>query len=788
MQEPQRLRLRPHRRGDFIAGAILAVAGAAYAIAVYWFFESGLAAWGSAPGVLKTLSALSIALTLLALGWSVIRDLRWLYVEERDVEFVLRHGEDLTRLELVLRSPKNRELILRGQQPDEGDDDRRTETLIDDRVVRMRRLLDAGADQRLLFNEAELRGVALARSAVIGSTARYVSGLLLLLTVLGTFIGVKQALPELVRALESSTQQQAGDVAALMQGALNGVTAAFGANLAALLGAIALGVAAFGLNAGRHNMLARLEQASSQHVFAHLGGVASGDSIGTALQTLAQSSQNLATAVDGIRDMQASMERLSAGVGESLVATRQAVDSLIRSQQEQLGKQNRELIEFVVQKIERQITDTATAVQHATALYGAMLGTLTQRSDVLAETTTLLDGTLREMQQSREIFGRYADEANRSVATHLEQMREPLGRLERAAAAQTEVAEQAAGHYRALTDRVGALVHGVGDLAGGIRDAEAERRAALENLEHKTAAAVAAQLTRPVLRLAQSIEEVPARVGEGIVAIVPQVQSLAQSLADAERRRQATLDELEQRVAGVVVRQLGPVVAQLETDVREMPAQIAAGMRDAITAGAAAQREQNAALVTTLRRLTDAVDELSFQQGRPLLERVLGRGGGERRSVPRERPPTPASGTPVSRPPASGTPASGAPAAAERAAPARPTPARASGPGVPAPAGDGTRIFGGSLSTTDGLAHFTAASRPMVTIRWRPGAADAEVYVNPDFAFADDNGARLSVAFDIDGRAGSGRYETVAPARVAWSEDAGTGRVTARGRARRATT
>ena len=104
----------------------------------------------------------------------------------------------------------------------------------------------------------------------------------------------------------------------------------------------------------------------------------------------------------------------------------------------------------------------------------------------------------------------------------------------------------------------------------------------------------------------------------------------------------------------------------------------------------------------------------------------------------------------------------------------------AAGGGAPA-AGD---FLGGALSADDDRVHLRQSSRPMLEIRWAPGAAEAAVTVNPEFRFGDLNAALLAAAFDVDGGGGAGRYETVVPARVEWGPGATAGRVKARGRAR----
>jgi hypothetical protein len=72
-----------------------------------------------------------------------------------------------------------------------------------------------------------------------------------------------------------------------------------------------------------------------------------------------------------------------------------------------------------------------------------------------------------------------------------------------------------------------------------------------------------------------------------------------------------------------------------------------------------------------------------------------------------------------------------------------------------------------------------------VQILWAPSASTAEVWVNPDYKFADLTADYLTSAFVVDAP-GPGSYETVEPAVIAWSRGASAGRVQVRGRVRAA--
>lgn len=127
--------------------------------------------------------------------------------------------------------------------------------------------------------KADLRRIAAERTAHYGATQRFVASALLLLAVMGTFAGLKGALPHLRGAIENETVQE-GQVASLgssqtglppdlssqsdrsakdIGSALDLVGNAFGANFMALLLSLVLGASGFGLARERRAMLVELD-------------------------------------------------------------------------------------------------------------------------------------------------------------------------------------------------------------------------------------------------------------------------------------------------------------------------------------------------------------------------------------------------------------------------------------------------------------------------------------------------------------------------------------------------
>jgi hypothetical protein len=261
------------QRGDELALRWWRAGVAAYAVLAVAFLggllTSGKASLLSLFGLgervnvaIAVLVGSGVSLTFYA-AWRVRRDIRIMAREEADVSWVHRTGKE--GLLLVFVDPKKREAML-GKPFDIPEHEMTVETLMDDRVRRVRKAAvdpEAGA-----VATDDLKGVADVRMAQLGSFARYASSLLLLLAVLGTFAGVKTALPGLIESITISTSGATSAQAneGLIK-SLNAVAEAFGGNALALIGSIAVGLMAQGVGFGRRNLLERLELVSAEFVY-----------------------------------------------------------------------------------------------------------------------------------------------------------------------------------------------------------------------------------------------------------------------------------------------------------------------------------------------------------------------------------------------------------------------------------------------------------------------------------------------------------------------------------------
>jgi archaellum component FlaC len=576
-----RLRLKPPLRGDFLAGSLLLLAFALFLGSTAAFWKLGLIEWSRVNPLLRTLSVFSFVLTTVAFLWSFMKDWRWLHAEERDIHLVLNTDEGRQDPTRALHSDHDTRA------------ERRVETLLDDRVTRV--LAPSGEEGQAppAVRESELRAVAAWRSAGVGSFARYASGLLLLLTVLGTFIGVKSSLGPLIDALQDAATRGTTSSADLA-GSLDNIASAFGSNLTALIGAIALGLGAYALTSGRQTMLARLEQASSLYIYPRAKRAAVRDEFSRALDSLAAASKDLGGVTAQLESFGDTISDLSTTVSDSLDDTRRTLKALLEQQSGQVAEQARQSVD----KIERQITDVVTAVQHTTTVYDTLVSSLEAGRVEMSGTSQQLGAAVTELRKAREEFGRYADSATQTLNDRLTKIGQSIERLEGTFDRQSRVTRRTYRRYRSIDAGVGALAARAEVLAAKIEEAEQQRREAHHALEQQVLEQVARHIAN----------EVGAQVGRQVAAPVGEVR-------DAVRALNAGVDGLSERVGVAVGRAVDDTVARL-------------------MAAAASPRPNGGdeSIAPALYRLAQTLEGMEQRRARPLWRRILGRGGSDGRS------------------------------------------------------------------------------------------------------------------------------------------------------------
>jgi hypothetical protein len=277
----------------------------------------------------------------------VLRDIRWIAEEEADIAFLLAHPHAPT---LVLVEGKRRQTLLaQGMHDPDRSEWGQVETILDDRV---RLFVDRQSDRNVHFSADELRVQAELRTGRRGIDAKFASALLLLLAVLGTFSGVKSALPALIRAAAESSGGTGGMVSALQE-----VAGAFGANSLALVAAIAVGLMSQGVVIGCRHFLERL-QAASEPLFQGVTAASSSDPLAKAMEALTGSAEVMSSTAGSIKNLESVVNDLSTTFKDSFQELGRQLQDLAlqqeQSMQERTAQEFREL-QIAVQEMSQMV-------------------------------------------------------------------------------------------------------------------------------------------------------------------------------------------------------------------------------------------------------------------------------------------------------------------------------------------------------------------------------------------------------------------------------------------------
>jgi hypothetical protein len=619
---------------------------AVYVAALIWILTADLVDLSGIGPVLVALNVISIALTLFGFGWSLVYDLRRLRREEEDIQFLLDAG------------PRDPDALHKVLWPEVDGTRRRTgetrvETLLDDLAMQVEQLAPGRGGR--VPAASELRALAVSRTAPLGSCARYVSQLLLLMTVLGTFVGVKEALPDLVcslntRADSASARQAGGRDAACpplavpaprdsvatspsqargfdetrLRKALRQVADAFGSNLGALLGSITLGLVAFGLGSGRQNLLARLEHVSILYVYPLLASASDESALAQAVAKLADASDSL----ERIAQISGELGDLRATLRQMSEETREALAGVLQEQRQQVLSDSQQRVD----RLGQQLTDLAVAVQQSVLLYDGLAAATSERSEILAHALDEVRASATELRGARVDYGRYVEESTQEVRAQLTALDTTFA----AVRASVEGAATASGAIRqelgAARDDVGTLIGRADAVARALGEAEARQRQAAAEFERAQREAQAELVRRQL-----------------------------EADAGVERRQREALDRLEGSLMAAVAERLARPVAALNDSVNALPARAQAGVLAAfqearehrIGGGAddlSASLERVARLierldrpadqlVAALQRLSTRIDRLESRTREPLLRRMMDRIRRRGPSADSPRPP-----------------------------------------------------------------------------------------------------------------------------------------------------
>jgi phage shock protein A len=418
---------------------------------------ASLVGFGERPNYAITglvLGGLVIAIAAAGHVWNDIREMR---LEEDDIQWVKDKGREGLMLVLAPNGVREK-LWAQGVRTIREEDSASVESIVDDRVRKTSAVL-AGGDS-LHISPEEFRLVAEKRTSAYGSSARYASSLLLLFAVLGTFAGVKTALPGLIAAVSDGATGPAGAAVGNIKEPLQAVADAFGGNALALIGAIALGLMAQGILLGRRNLLERLELISSEYIYRDVG-VSATNPLTSAVEALNRTARDIRASNGALLGIEGGLETLGADFQRSFQALENRLADLAGNHETELyGKTERALA-----ALHAKVGDLADTVATNASVYGGLVDRIGERAAESRDAITQLrdsNVTLRD--------------AMSSITTVGHQSRAAFEDMERAS-------QQLASGGDAMREQLGSLTHAITESQPTLRHVDTMMQTALQRME-----------------------------------------------------------------------------------------------------------------------------------------------------------------------------------------------------------------------------------------------------------------------------------------------------------------
>lgn len=339
----------------------------------------------------------------------------------------------------------------------------------------------AGATQQMPreFRQTH-RARATIRSSGIGAITRFLASALLVLAVMGTFAGMKTALPPLIQAIRTAagdlnlTSQPSGetsnsDSASQKIGvALAQVADAFGANLAALFGSLLLGGAAFGATLDKRALLAEMEHVSEELLYIRLPADADATELQKAVYEMRQSVSEVANVAGGIDQLSATIDDLRVALRDTLAELHTSFRDSVRQNTVELGTQ----LNTTVAGLAANLAGATKALEMTALSYEGLLKGLEERDlgvrDAAAELQRSASG-FNDLAGRLEECTSAAVDANLRAAAAVDDAQALLADAARSGAEASEKLTEAVRKQEATLDEVVSALRTVQDWCGALR-------------------------------------------------------------------------------------------------------------------------------------------------------------------------------------------------------------------------------------------------------------------------------------------------------------------------------
>lgn len=395
---------------------------------------------------------------------------------------------------------------------------------------------------------------AVAATASLGAAQRQIASTLIILTVLGTFIGVKDALPGLSNAIkmsggtsaarartdprpsvttvESKPGTRTAEPGEEVSSALTAIEQAFGANLLSLLGAIVLSSLAYGLQRGRGDLLTKLETESGKRFYIFLP-------LASDTSAIVQAVTALRSTVGGISGVESAIHSLNSQLRDfsgSLDSAVQRMGLDVSAAMNARSLQSEEVIERQLTELVAVMRLSVAALDRTAVAYAGLVKGLESR-DVDVE---LIVDTMSAASKSLGALSAPLAEATQGLTE---------AQTAFASASKTNVAvlgEHALTSKRVLEDALEAIKEGGESTAAAVKGIVAQNQRALD----KVVDAVQVDSTSRVKRthllagLGASVLEVDKAIGGLGSAANARLEAIERALAEAGARNAAQLEEM----------------------------------------------------------------------------------------------------------------------------------------------------------------------------------------------------------------------------------------------------
>jgi DNA-binding PadR family transcriptional regulator len=429
---------------------------------------------------------------------------------------------------------------------------------------------DPGAPRDL---PERLRREALWRTDRYGVGSRFIASSLLLLAVIGTFAGMKEALPGLVTAIEQYLAAAGSGSELARSGiidALAPVAAAFGANFLALVGALAMALIAFAIRSERRAFLIALERTSADHLYKLIPAGADATALGRAVSEMSRSVGAVSAIGDQIGGLQGDIRELQRSLVGAIEGLHTSFNDSIRRQSIDIQAQLTETVGRVATSL-GEVTDALaiTSVSYQGLVKGLEerdLG-LTKATQALTDsgdrTLHALTGATSELASAVNQIGvvgtAIVGETRKTATAHEKRATELLESLDSVASSVATVAgEVSALASRDQMDDLASSVSNLSSRLDSARDAIASLDKDLDSRLEAKASAIVGAVDRVGERLAELSREtgLAAKKGEEERA------RLLHELGDEAERLQAMLGMMEHLARGEQIEALTARIRQ----------------------------------------------------------------------------------------------------------------------------------------------------------------------------------------------------------------------------------